>query len=294
MLAPANAVDENKRIRSLQNLNLLDSTPEERFDRLTRLIQHLYSVPIALISLVDSNRQWFLSRCGLDATETSRDISFCGHAILEEHVFVIEDTLLDERFADNPLVTGPPHIRFYAGAQLKHPNGSALGTLCLISPKPKMFTSFDRKMLKEIAIFTELELTCQSSSTLDEETQLSNKSGFNELAVFSRAICKSNHLPMGIIGIKIDDKHLHEIKNIVEKVACWCLSSEFIGRHEPDIFLIFSTNSNAAYLKDLTNKIKQQLDSCNYPCVLEASEICPNDDTPTNTLIEHIVAKVMD
>jgi len=105
-------LDEIQRLRTLQGLNLLDTLPEERFDRFTRLAARLFDVPIALVSLVDRNRQWFKSREGLEASETSRDISFCGHAILREEPLVIPDALRDPRFADNPLVTSAPHIRF--------------------------------------------------------------------------------------------------------------------------------------------------------------------------------------
>lgn len=119
LLEPAFPLDEANRLATLRGLNILDTPPEERFDRLTRLAQQLINVPIAVVSLVDSNRQWFKSCQGLDASETPRNISFCGHAILDNELFVIPDALLDTRFSDNPLVTGAPNIRFYAGQPLK-------------------------------------------------------------------------------------------------------------------------------------------------------------------------------
>ena len=112
MEAPSMPGDETERLCALHTLNLLDSLPESRFDRLTRLAKQLFQVPIALVSLVDSDRQWFKSRQGLDASETPRDISFCGHTILGGEIFCIPDTLKDARFSDNPLVSGEPHIRF--------------------------------------------------------------------------------------------------------------------------------------------------------------------------------------
>ena len=114
MLKSAIPLDEAKRLATLQALHILDTPPEERFDRLSRLAQRLFNVPIVLISLVDANRQWFKSRQGLSVSETPRDISFCSHAILHEDALVIPDTTLDPRFLDNPLVTGEPSIRFYA------------------------------------------------------------------------------------------------------------------------------------------------------------------------------------
>jgi len=111
--------NESSRLDTLHALNILDTSHEERFDRLTRLAKRVLGVPIALVSLVDTNRQWFKSKQGLEATETPRDISFCGHAILGDEILVIEDATRDERFHDNPLVTGEPGIRFYAGYPLE-------------------------------------------------------------------------------------------------------------------------------------------------------------------------------
>lgn len=159
MIEPALAPDELGRISALHGLGILDTPAEERFDRITRLAQKIFDVPIALVSLVDENRQWFKSCQGLDATETPRGISFCGHAILGREVFVIEDAAKDHRFADNPLVTGGPRIRFYAGAPLRLHNGHAAGTLCIIAPTPRTFGPRERELLAEVAgsVIAELE-----------------------------------------------------------------------------------------------------------------------------------------
>ena len=109
MKKPDIPADEQERLRALQSLGILETESEERFDRLTRMARRMFGVPIALVSLVDAERQWFKSRVGLDAGETPRDISFCGHTILGDEIFVIEDARADVRFADNPLVTGAPH-----------------------------------------------------------------------------------------------------------------------------------------------------------------------------------------
>lgn len=123
MQAPSIPDNETQRLQALRAQAILDTPAEERFDRLTRLAQHMLGAKMALVSLVDADRQWFKSRQGLDACETGRDISFCGHAILDDAIFEITDANLDPRFADNPLVTGPPHIRFYAGAPLATADG---------------------------------------------------------------------------------------------------------------------------------------------------------------------------
>jgi diguanylate cyclase (GGDEF)-like protein/PAS domain S-box-containing protein len=179
VLAPAIPMDEKKRLATLRGLNILDTPPEERFDRLTRLAQRIFDVPIAVITLIDSNRQWFKSCQGLDATETPRSISFCGHAILGDEVFVIPDAALDPRFADNPLVAGAPHIRFYAGQPLKANNGSRLGTLCILDIKPRQPSQADLDVLRDLAALVESELNLldtvetQDSLLRDSEAVLS-------------------------------------------------------------------------------------------------------------------------
>ena len=139
--------DEDERLAALRELLLLDTPPEERFDRLARFGAEQLDTPIALLTLVDGQRQWFKSRMGLEATETPREISFCGHAILKNELFVVEDASRDPRFADNPLVTGDPHIRFYAGAPLSAPGGHRIGTLCVIDTVPRTLGTVERSIL---------------------------------------------------------------------------------------------------------------------------------------------------
>ena len=175
MQKPAIPADEAARLAALQALRLLDTQSEERFDRLTYLARSLFRVPIALISLVDSDRQWFKSRQGLDACETGRDISFCGHAILGDDIFEITDASQDERFSDNPLVTGAPHIRFYAGMPLYSADGYAIGTLCIIDTQPGKLTYSQRTELRLLADVVSNECNRQrlqeQSSTLQQERQ---------------------------------------------------------------------------------------------------------------------------
>ncbi len=171
---PRIPADEQERLFELKSAAILDTLAEERFDRVTRMARRLFDVPIALVSLVDENRQWFKSCDGLDVSETSRDISFCGHVILEKQTFVIEDALKDERFCDNPLVTGEPHIRFYAGQQLRPFSGQAIGTLCIIDRVPREFSADDRQMLVDLAQMVEREIAAVQLSVLDELTRISN------------------------------------------------------------------------------------------------------------------------
>ena len=168
MRAPDTPKNEQERLETLRSMNILDTPAEERFDRLTRMAKRMFGVPIALVSLIDENRQWFKSCVGLDASETSRDISFCGHAILSNNVLIIPNALQDARFADNPMVLGDPNIRFYAGCPLRAPNGSMVGTLCIIDQKPRNFEKDDIEGLKDLASMVERELALVQMATLDE------------------------------------------------------------------------------------------------------------------------------
>ena len=151
MIEPSIPADDASRLRALRALRILDTPPDERFDRITRLAAQIFNVRTSVISLVDEKRQWFKSRHGLDASETPRSVSFCGHTILQDEVFHVPDASLDARFADNPLVVGHPNIRFYAGMPLRAPGGQALGTLCLIDTQARDFSAADRALLAELA-----------------------------------------------------------------------------------------------------------------------------------------------
>lgn len=159
MLKPLIPANEIARLQALRDLSLLDTPAEERFDRLTRIAQHILQVPIALVSLINADRQWFKSRQGLDAQEIHRDISFCGHAILRPDVLVVADAVADQRFADNPLVLGAPSIRFYAGAPLTLSSGECVGTLCVIDRQPRQVTRAQLAALQDLAacVVEELE-----------------------------------------------------------------------------------------------------------------------------------------
>lgn len=159
MIPPPIPVDEAERIAELHNLRILDTPPEERFDRITRIATRLFDVPIALITLVDSTRQWFKSCQGITERETPREVSFCGHAILEDRIMFIPDSLKDPRFADNPFVTAEGGVRFYAGSPLYGPGGRKIGTICIADRKPRDFTESELKQLTDLSSWASLELT---------------------------------------------------------------------------------------------------------------------------------------
>lgn len=150
--------DEGTRLAALRKLAILDTPPEERFDRITRIAAALAEVPMALVTLVDQDRQWFKSCLGTALTETPREMAFCAYTILDRKPMVVIDTLEDDRFADNPLVVGGPRIRFYAGFPVFHDDGSCLGTLCLIDTRPRRFPEATLQQLGDLACLVQAEL----------------------------------------------------------------------------------------------------------------------------------------
>ncbi|WP_075879029.1 ATP-binding protein [Vreelandella massiliensis] len=171
MQPPALPENELERLAALHARGLLDTAAEERFDRLTRIAQQALGVSTVLVTLVDSERQWFKSRQGLEASETPRDISFCGHAILGRTLFEVPDARKDVRFHDNPLVTGAPFIRFYAGMPLQTPSGHALGTLCLLDPQPRQLEASERQLLADLAACVEAEINQQALEQVRERAE---------------------------------------------------------------------------------------------------------------------------
>jgi GAF domain-containing protein len=151
MGAPIMSTNDAARVSALQKYAILDSEPEHAFNDLTFLASYVCKTPIALISLVDENRQWFKAKVGISATETSRNIAFCSTAIQQPDVFVVPDALKDERFRNNPLVVSDPNIRFYAGAPLINEDGYALGTLCVIDRAPRELAEDQELALKALS-----------------------------------------------------------------------------------------------------------------------------------------------
>jgi hypothetical protein len=161
--------NESKRLKVLWQYEVLDTVPEEVFDDLTELAARICEAPIALISLVDEKRQWFKSKVGVSVSETSRDLSFCAYAITQSDLFIVPDATRDQRFANNPLVTSDPKIRFYAGAPLITPDGHALGTLCVIDKVPRELRLEQKQALRILArhVVSQLELRRRSCELVD-------------------------------------------------------------------------------------------------------------------------------
>jgi diguanylate cyclase (GGDEF)-like protein len=190
MTAPPRPPDEPLRLAALHALDILDTPAEERFDRITRLARRIFDVPVALVSLVDADRQWFKSGDGLGCTQTPRGTSFCGHTILAPELLVVPDTLDDERFRDNPMVVEGPRIRFYAGCPLTVPGGLNLGALCLMDHRPRVLGEADRENLRDLARLVVRELVAFELATADELTGCLNRRAFKSMAMHLLEVCK--------------------------------------------------------------------------------------------------------
>lgn len=274
MLAPALPADETTRVATLRSLNILDTSAEERFDRLTRLAKRLFGVPIALVSLIDADRQWFKSCFGLSVPETSRDISFCGHAILDDDILMIPDALLDERFFDNPLVTGDPRIRFYAGYPLRVSNGSKLGTLCLIDVKARELDAEERELLRDLARMAEQELAAVQLATLDELTLLSNRRGFEALAQHAVNLCRRLDKPASLLFFDLNrfkqindtfghaegDRALTAFAEVMREVM---RDSDVIGRLGGDEFVALLTQADGVETASVLHRLEAVLKARN-------------------------------
>lgn len=158
MLVAPQPANEAERLAALHALLILDTPPEQRFDKIVQFAASEFDVPVVLITLLDAERQWFKASVGVAVCETGRDVSLCSHAILREDIMVVPDALLDPRFADNPLVTGELHVRFYAGAPLALPSGLRLGTLCLIDHMPRTLDAMDLGILGTLRDLVVMEL----------------------------------------------------------------------------------------------------------------------------------------
>ncbi|CAK8721939.1 GAF domain-containing protein [Candidatus Electrothrix laxa] len=237
-------IPENElgRLKALKRYNILDTAPEREYDDITLLASFICETPIALITLLDESRQWFKSKKGIMVPETSREIAFCNHAILQSEMLIIQDALKDQRFVANPLVTGDPNIRFYAGSQLVTPDGYQLGTLCVIDRKPRELNPEQLLALQALArqVISQLELHRSSS-----ELQKANNTQEELISELQEALCRIETLE-GMIPI------CSHCKKIRDDKGCW---------HQVEVYI--SQLSNADF--DFTHGICPECMQSIYP-----------------------------
>ena len=272
MLSPNIPENETERLNTLQSLNVLDTDAEERFDRITRIARKLFDVPIALVSLIDAQRQWFKSTQGLDAQETSREISFCGHAILTDEMMIVEDASQDKRFHDNPLVLGNPNIRFYLGCPLKINDTHNIGTLCLIDNKCRQFSTKDLIVMRDLADMVQAELESIQLSTTDELTKLSNRRGFLLIANHAFNICQREDRMLTLLFFDLDKfKYINDtfghaegdgvLKLFSQFLLTQFRSSDIIARLGGDEFCVLCSGIKEENIQILLNRFQGTLNA---------------------------------
>ena len=267
MLATTIPLDETKRLKALTTLCVLDTLPEERFDRVARLACRTFGVPIALVSIVDRDRQWFKSHPGIDRSESARSNAFCGHAIHREDAFVVRDALNDARFADAPLLLGERPMRFCAGRALHGPDGSRVGSFCVVDSKPRAFSAEDVALLADLAAMIDRELALLEGASTDELTHLCNRRGFNLVAAHVLALCRRHRLPAAAVAIDLDnfksvnDRHGHKAGDEVLRLFAKMLHATFRGsdvlaRLGGDEFAILCGGTSAERLSVMVRRLR--------------------------------------
>jgi phosphoserine phosphatase RsbU/P len=230
--------NESERLQALRSLEL-DDQSDERFDLLTRLATEIFNVPIAFVSFIERDRQWFKSRIGLPVVEAPRDVSFCAHAILGDDILVIPDTHQDPRFADNPLVTGNPFIRSYMGQPLRAPDGEKIGTLCIADHEPRNFTAEFAGMLRRLAILVEQELrmgnliAAQGKLLVTQEVLLKTQERLHEELAAAANYVRSLIPPPMTEPVTLDWRYVPS-----DELGGDCLGYHFLGDNKIAVYVL--------------------------------------------------------
>ena len=277
MQEPPIPVNEAARLASLVKLDVLDTPPEERFDRITRLAKRMFEVPIALISLIDAERQWSMSKQGLSADESARKDSFCGHAIAihatadpSHRIMEISDTLQDQRFIDNPFVTEDPHIRFYAGFVLQSHDEYNLGTLCIIDSKPRVLTDEEREAFFDFGMITQNAPQSLRYEDKDLHTGLYNRRGFLSVTDYLLDSCERQKLLCSLVYIELlhYSRLMKQFGSLVEReilaefvdaLKATFRASDVIARIGEDRFVVLVAHGETFKIETLLLNLKQKV-----------------------------------
>jgi len=269
---------EEARLTALRAYDILDTGPEKSFDDLTSLASHVCETPIALISLVDSDRQWFKSRIGLEVSETSRDIAFCSHAIDQPDLFMVRDAAQDERFANNPMVVSEPKIRFYAAAPVFTSDGQhALGTLCVIDREPRELDANQQEALRALARQVQAQLELRVSlrrehelARMDALTAVPNRRAFYEVLQRERHRLERSGRPLTLAYVDLDnfkevnDNFGHMAGDSVLTTVASVMSrslrkADVVARLGGDEFAIMLPETNVEAARQVATKIHLRL-----------------------------------
>ncbi|OYU00001.1 MAG: GGDEF domain-containing protein [Burkholderiales bacterium PBB1] len=278
---PAN---EAERIAALQEFKLLGSSAEQSYDDMTMLAAMICNTPIALMSLVDTNRQWFKSRVGLDAAETPRELAFCAHAILSpDQLLIVPDATQDSRFAGNPLVTGAPNVRFYAGAPLVTPEGLAIGTLCVIDRKPHTLSEGQQAALQALARQTMVQLELRRNLLDSEQRNLTDAlTGAANRRAFTRRLHEEwkrrgrNQQPLSLLMIDVDhfkrfnDRFGHPagdlvLMRLVKLVGGALREHDLLSRYGGEEFAVILPESDAVAAEAVAQRVRSAVSGATWP-----------------------------
>lgn len=269
MLTAPQHPQENERLKALNDLHILDTPLEERFERITRLVRNMLGVPVAAFTLIDKDRQWLKSIQGADLTETHRDLAFCAHTILEDTLLTVRDASVDVRFSDHPFVTDGLGIRFYAGCPVKAPNGMPIGSLCAVDNKPRDMTDDEKATLRDLASLVETELRAaqlfavrgeliseldhaQRLALIDPLTRIWNRRGVTELLKrrWSETARNGAFTVLVVADIdhfkRINDTYGHQvgdvvIQNVAKSLLTALREEDAVGRIGGEEFLLILT-----------------------------------------------------
>lgn len=261
---------EEARIAALDSYNILDTAPEQSFDRITRLAQVTLQVPTVLISLVDRDRQWFKSRQGFDATETIRSVSFCKHAIEQDEPFIVSNALEHPLFCNNPLVLGPSHIRFYIGIPLKMRGGFKIGTLCAIDREPREISKDQIEAMRDLAGMVVDEIELRQIAATDSLTGALTRRGFE--VEITREFNRSHrsHHELSLVAVDIDhfksvnDRYGHAagdvvLQSIVAQIRQELRSSDYVSRLGGEEFVIALPETGISGAQRVAERIRRKI-----------------------------------
>jgi len=277
---PSIPENEHQRLRALYNLHLLDTVAEDRFDRIVRVIKSVFHVPIVWVSLVDKEREWLKSRYGLNVREMPRDISFGAHTILQKDCLIVNNTLDDIRFKDNPLVLREPQVRFYLGYPLKIQGEFNIGTLSLMDHKPLEFNAVDLNIIHDLATTTEAELDIEHLSTDDLLTNLPNRQGF--LVRAKKMIKRCKQYDKNIILLYFDMHSLNAINSdygfeegdkILQTFSDYLRHnfrvSDLVARIGGDKFCVLCPGMEKRHVSNVIQRLQKKLTQINVPIPID-------------------------
>ena len=262
--------DEEGRIAALKRYCVLDTGPEQAFEKITGLVKSVLQVPICAVSLIDKDRQWFKAIQGLELRQTSRHDAFCNHTIRGRDALIVQDATADERFADNPMVTGGPKIRSYAGVPLETPDGFNLGALCVIDYKRRSFNDEQITLLKQFAELVVQELEVRSATVRDQLTGVLTRQGFTDALQNRLALSQESGEPCALVVIDIDnfraindDRSRRLGDQVLERVAV-CLreslrASDVIGRLGGDTFAVILPATTAYEAMGCAERLRNRI-----------------------------------